>query len=227
MEKAVDQGIVLRRINHGEKDRVVTLLTREHGKLAVFAKSVRSQKSKLSGGIELLSINEIVFIPGKKELKTLVGAHSIRTFDNIVKDIDRTMQFYESLKRLNTITEDGTGQEFFWILERYLIALDDISFDRLLVQCWLDLQVLNVSGLLGSIEVSSEMQDGVGDYFSYDFDKHCFQQNESGEFTQNDIKLIRVLGKAKSPIKLDKPLGSERFLYDFVEKIFLLSVDGA
>lgn len=46
------EGIVLGRRNLGEADRVLTLLTREHGKLPVKAKAVRRSTSRLSGRLE-------------------------------------------------------------------------------------------------------------------------------------------------------------------------------
>ena len=53
--------IVLRRTDFGEADRILTLLTPE-GKKTAIARGVRKPKSKLAGGIELFSLNEVVLI---------------------------------------------------------------------------------------------------------------------------------------------------------------------
>ena len=52
-------AIVLRRTNYGEADRILTILTPEHGQQAVIARSVRKEKSKLAGGIELFAVCEL------------------------------------------------------------------------------------------------------------------------------------------------------------------------
>jgi DNA repair protein RecO (recombination protein O) len=48
----VTDAIVLSRFDLGEADRVLTLITPEHGKLKAIAKGVRRQKSRLGGSLE-------------------------------------------------------------------------------------------------------------------------------------------------------------------------------
>jgi len=43
-----DEGIVLRRIDYGEADRILTVLTLEHGKIGVIARGVRKSQSRLA-----------------------------------------------------------------------------------------------------------------------------------------------------------------------------------
>jgi DNA repair protein RecO (recombination protein O) len=49
------EGIVLRRVNLGEADRIVTLLTREYGRLSAVAKGARKPKSRFAGRLELFT----------------------------------------------------------------------------------------------------------------------------------------------------------------------------
>src|SRR5205085_2349653 len=46
-------AIVLRRLDYGEADRILTLLTREHGKLAAIAKGSRRAKARSGSGLVL------------------------------------------------------------------------------------------------------------------------------------------------------------------------------
>ena len=47
-----DEGVVLRTTKLGEADRIVTLLTRSHGKIRAVAKGVRRVKSRFGGRLE-------------------------------------------------------------------------------------------------------------------------------------------------------------------------------
>lgn len=58
-------GIVLHRFNLGETDKVVTLLTREAGKLNAVAKGARRAASKLSGATELFMYARLLLATGK------------------------------------------------------------------------------------------------------------------------------------------------------------------
>ena len=50
-----DRGMVLRTIRLGEADRIVTLMTEEHGKVRAVAKGVRRTTSKFGSRLEPLS----------------------------------------------------------------------------------------------------------------------------------------------------------------------------
>ncbi len=58
-------AIVLHRINLGETDKIITLLTREHGKLNAVAKGARKPTSKLSGATELFTLSRLLLATGK------------------------------------------------------------------------------------------------------------------------------------------------------------------
>src|SRR3990172_5979436 len=45
-------GVVLRTIDYGEADRIVALLTRERGKVSVFARGARSSRRRFGGALE-------------------------------------------------------------------------------------------------------------------------------------------------------------------------------
>ncbi len=47
------QGIILKKEDRGEADRLFTIYTKDFGKLELLAKGERKIKSKLRGGLEL------------------------------------------------------------------------------------------------------------------------------------------------------------------------------
>ena len=99
------QCIVLLRVDYGEADRIVTVLTPDVGKLTLMAKGVRKVKSKLAGGIELFSTSEITYLPGRGSIATLVSTRLDTHYGTIVSDINRTMLGYELIKLLDKTTE--------------------------------------------------------------------------------------------------------------------------
>ncbi len=77
--------IVLRLIDYGESSRIVTLLTRSHGKLAVIARGAKKPKSKLGGIMNLGGLLDITFylkdsrgVQNLKEVSTKTGTNKIR-----------------------------------------------------------------------------------------------------------------------------------------------------
>ena len=70
----VDEGIVLRRVDYGETDRVLTVLTREHGKLGVIARGVRKAGSRLAAHTDLFSRSRMQLAHGRGQLEVLTQA---------------------------------------------------------------------------------------------------------------------------------------------------------
>jgi DNA repair protein RecO (recombination protein O) len=59
------EAIVLRRIDQGEADRLVTALTPEHGKIRVIAKGARKITSRKAGHIELFARTTLMLAKGR------------------------------------------------------------------------------------------------------------------------------------------------------------------
>jgi hypothetical protein len=59
-------AIVLKRLNLGEADRIVTLYTPEHGKLRAIAKGARRPASRLAGHLELFSLGALQLARGRE-----------------------------------------------------------------------------------------------------------------------------------------------------------------
>ena len=57
-----DTAICLRAVNYSETSQVVTLFTRDHGKVAAMARGSRRTKSSFDGSIEVFSLGEAMFI---------------------------------------------------------------------------------------------------------------------------------------------------------------------
>ncbi len=79
------RALVLRRIPLGEKDKIVTLLTREAGKLRAVAKGARGTSSRLSGATEPLTVFEGLFSSGNR-LDILSQAEVRETFGALRTD---------------------------------------------------------------------------------------------------------------------------------------------
>ncbi|GBD30365.1 DNA repair protein RecO [bacterium HR32] len=78
------EGVVLARRNLGEADRVLTLLTREFGKLSVKAKAVRRTTSRLAGRLEPFTHARFLLARGRAldvvaQVEVVAGHADLRT----------------------------------------------------------------------------------------------------------------------------------------------------
>lgn len=72
------EGIILKRHNFGEADRVMTALTDRFGKISIVARGVRRITSRRAGNVEILNRVSMGLFKGKNY--TLTEAQSLETF---------------------------------------------------------------------------------------------------------------------------------------------------
>jgi DNA repair protein RecO (recombination protein O) len=84
-----DQGIVLRTHKLGEADRIITLLTRDHGKVRAVAKGVRRTSSRFGARLEPFSQLDLLLVSGRNldivsqaVSRRLFGQHLINNYSS-------------------------------------------------------------------------------------------------------------------------------------------------
>lgn len=209
MKQLVTTAIVLSRIDYGEADRILTLLTPEYGKLRLLARGVRRIKSKLAGGIELFSVSNVTFVKGRSEMGTLISSRLQKHYGSIVQDLDRTMLGYELIKRLNKNTEDMPEPEYFLLLQQSFEALDDKDTPLPLIQFWFDFQLLRIGGHSPNLQTDTYQQKlTVDQQYQFDFDAMTFAPDpERGTYAANHIKFLRLVLAGHSPKSLRQVQG--------------------
>jgi DNA repair protein RecO (recombination protein O) len=209
----VTRGIVLARTDYGEADRIVTMLTPDHGKLRLMARGVRKPKSKLAGGIELFSVSDITFITGRGEIGTLISTRLLKHYGKIVTDIDRVQLGYELIKTLHRATEDHPEPDYFELLDQALQALDDSVIHLDLIHAWFDAQLLRLAGHSPNLSTDTAgVKLHPDQAYNFDLDAMAFAPHEAGNFKADHIKLLRLLFGRHQPTELRKVQGTAPLL---------------
>lgn len=75
-------ALIIKRTNFSEADRILTIFTKDYGKIKVLAKGVRKITSKRGGNVELLNLAEITLHEGKN-FDLLTEAQVISSFPDL------------------------------------------------------------------------------------------------------------------------------------------------
>ena len=155
------KGLVIRQVNYGDYDKMLTLLTEELGKISVSAKGVRSMKSKNRAASELLCFGEFVLNPPKGDVYSLSSAECIESFYHLRDDCVRlALGIYMAGLAGHLSPEDmATGLK---VLLNCLYMLQDMEKDFNLIRIIYDLKILKASGFEPRTNscVSCEAEDG-------------------------------------------------------------------
>lgn len=194
MNHVVTTGVVLARLNYGEADKIITVLTPDHGKIRVMARGVRRVKSKLAGGIELFSVSSVTYIPGKKDISTLVSTRLQTHYSFIVEDLDRTMLGYDLLKYINKATQDECDSDYYVLLVTALANLNDKTIDPILTKSWFMAQLLELLGHAPNVKTDTAGESlSPKKAYQFDYQEMGFRVVPNGTIGPNHIKLLRLL----------------------------------
>ncbi|MFN0072730.1 MAG: DNA repair protein RecO [Chloroflexota bacterium] len=114
-------GVVLRRFNFSEADRILVLFTRERGKIRVIAKGVRKPTSRLAGHLELFSRGEVLLAQGR-ELDIVSQVQILDPHAGLRTDLDRTAQAFVIAELIDAGTPDAQTQP-----DLYVTLLDSLG----------------------------------------------------------------------------------------------------
>jgi DNA repair protein RecO (recombination protein O) len=122
-EKAT--AIVLRAIEFSETSSIVTLMTREFGKIRALAKGARRPKGPFESALDLLGVCRIVFLRKSSDaLDLLTEAKLERRFRPHGGDLSNLYAAYYVAELLNELTDDyDPHPELFDVAEETLAAL--------------------------------------------------------------------------------------------------------
>ncbi len=145
-------AIVLRTVDFSETSLVVTLFTRDFGKIGALAKGARRPKSAFEGALDLLSLCRVVFLHKSTDaLDLLTEAKLQRRFRAASRDLTRLYAGYYVAELLDELTHTGDPHaDLFDAAEQALAELDGEG-DVAAVLLRLEMTALRVLGHLPSL----------------------------------------------------------------------------
>ncbi len=100
------EGIVLKRRNFGEADRILTIFTLQKGKLSILAKGVRRITSRRAGNVELLNRVALYLYQGKG-MPVLTEAESIENFPSLKENLKLSTVAFHIIELVDKLTAEN------------------------------------------------------------------------------------------------------------------------
>jgi DNA repair protein RecO (recombination protein O) len=192
------KGIVVGRHNLGEADRIMVILTPEHGVVRAVARGVRRIKSRMAGHLELFCESELMLAEGRN-LDVVTSARLLWHGD-LTADYSRLQTAYlvaEMISRLSG--EEQAHPGMYELVQATLQRLADGADAGPALELWFKLRLLDVLGhrpdLAGCMICGS---DDAADryYFNNELGGLVDSAHKTAanlELSQQQIKLWRLM----------------------------------
>ncbi len=118
------EGIVLKRRNLGEADRILTVFTLQKGKITVLAKGVRRITSRRSGNVELLN-RVVMYLHPARNFLILTEALSLDTYQKLKEDLILSVSAFHIMELTDRLIAEN--QENRILYEHLVNVLQKLS----------------------------------------------------------------------------------------------------
>ena len=140
------QAVVLRRTDHGEADRLLTLFTLDRGKIRANAKGARKPSSRKGGHVELFTHVDLMLAKGQ-QIDVVTQADTIDAFSALRGNLDRVSYAYYLAELVDRFSEEGTeNRPVFDLLVHALGRLGDEAANPELLARFFELRLLQYVG---------------------------------------------------------------------------------
>jgi DNA repair protein RecO (recombination protein O) len=167
-------AIVLRTVDYGDRDRIVTMLVAGHGRRAAMAKGARASRKRFAGALEPLRVIEASYIdrdPGR--LATLTRAEVVEHFAGIEASFDKTSLASYATELSREIARDGhPDDDLLNLLVSHFRALNRCDDDLESLESWHQHFVLTAmqgAGFLPALGVCGRCGRTVDDSLAWRF----------------------------------------------------------
>lgn len=140
------EGVILRRRNFGEADRILTIYTKHYGKIRAIAKGVRKITSRKGGNVELFN-HCVLFLAKGRNLDILTEAQVINSFSRLSRDLEKTAAAFYLVELVDQLTPDGqVNRQVFDLLIRALSDLGTTNYELRTIIRDFEIELLKLLG---------------------------------------------------------------------------------
>ncbi|MBI2621952.1 MAG: DNA repair protein RecO [Candidatus Levybacteria bacterium] len=127
------EGIIIKRKNFGETDRILTVFTKKEGKIKILAKGVRKINSRRAPHVELLNLSILNLHEGK--MLILTEAETRSHYSSLKNDLKKAgFAFYVCELVDGLVPEHQENRAVYNLLEQTLYDLEIIRDPRPLIK---------------------------------------------------------------------------------------------
>jgi DNA repair protein RecO (recombination protein O) len=156
-------AILLRRIDYGDFDVIITFFTLNKGKLSLIAKAAKKSTRRFAGILELFSVLDLVVGTGRgKGLPLLQEAVLIKPFDGIRADFKKTAYASYWAELIYSWLEENFKQDaLYYLFEHALSQLDSGKTAEAALNILFQMRLLALSGHCPNLTACSLCRAGL------------------------------------------------------------------
>ena len=163
-------GFVLKSLNYGESDLIITFFSREHGKLKGIAKGAKRSKKRFANVFEPFCLSRIIFTRKSRDMLALIeSCEVVDHYALIRQDLEKTLTASYFIDLADHFSPEGKpNEQLFELLADYLALLTRENISDAIIR-FFEMRLLKVAGfepaLTACVRCKTPVTNGTSYYF--------------------------------------------------------------
>lgn len=224
------EAIIFKSVDYQESSKIVTMFTREHGKIALIVHGVKKPKSKFSGLIEIGNILDVVYYyKASRSVQILSEASYALKNKNLRSDFEKMATMTSALELISQLLhENEVNKPLFDFTKNMLSWLDGADVHPPKIFPYLQIRLAALTGI--GLQLDSANPDGQTNYLNLESGLITTESisSHSYKLTQNQFQYVKTALQARSSTLFEMPFetGELKALIENLDRYLKYHVEG-
>lgn len=224
------EAIVFRSVDYQESSKVVTMFTREHGKIALLVRGVKKPKSKFSGLIEIGNILDVVYYyKSSRSVQILSEASYAEKNKNLRSDFEKMATMTSAVELISQLLhENEVNEPLFNFTKTMLNWLNSAEIHPPKIFPYLQIRLAELTGIGLQLDLSNS--DGETNYLSLESGlvTNRNASSHSYKLSRNQFKYVEIAIQSHSSVLFDISFktGELKELIELLDRYLKYHVEG-
>lgn len=225
-------AIVFKAIDYQESSKIVTLFTREHGKIAVIVKGAKKPKNKFSGLMETGRLLDVIYYyKSSRSVQILTEASLLANLLNLRMDFEKMAVATSAIELFSQLLhENEINKPFFNFAQNFLVWLDETDHSPKKIFPYVQIRLAQLMGLGIRVELNGTKVDS---FYYLNIESGLISENSGSgsstfKLTQNQVLYVSLALKSKGShvFDIDFNRGELRELVRLLDRYLKYHVEG-
>ncbi len=224
------EAIVFKSVDYQESSKIVTMFTREDGKIALMVRGVKKPKSKFSGLIEIGNVLDVVYYyKSSRSVQILSEASYAAKNYNLRTDFEKMATMTSAIELISQLLHDNEVNEPIFDFTKIMLSwLNKADIHPPKIFPYLQIRLAALTGIGLQLDLSDP--EAKTNYLNLESGLVSNESisSHSYKLTQNQLRYVRIALQAKSSTLFELPFetGELKALIETLDRYLKYHVEG-
>lgn len=224
------EAIIFKSVDYQESSKIVTMFSREHGKIALMVRGVKKPKSKFSALIEIGNILDVVYYyKSSRSVQILSEASYATKNKNLRSDFEKMATMTSAIELINQLLhENEVNEPLFDFTKNMLCWLDSADIHPPKLFPYLQIRLAELTGI--GLQLDTSQLQAETNYLNLESGLVTDKSVSSHAYvlTQNQYHYIRIALQSHSSalFELSFETGELKELIEHLDRYLKYHVEG-